>query len=81
MKSFIETQFGCCPLVWMIYGKVLNWKINHLHERSLRIVYKDSISSVQVLLQKDHSFTMHHRNIESLAIELYKTKENLSNVK
>ena len=79
MKSFIEAQFGYCPLVWMFHGRVLNRKINHLYERSLRIVYKDSISSFHELLSKDHFFTIHHRNIQSLAIELYKIKENLSN--
>ena len=79
MKSFIEAQFGYCPLVWMFHGRVLNRKINHLHERSLRIVYKDSISSFHELLQKDHSFTIHLTNIQSLDIELYKIKENLSN--
>ena len=31
------------------------------------------------MLQKDHSLTIHHRNIQRLAIELYKIKENLSN--
>ena len=74
MKSFIEVHFGYCPLVWMFHGRVLNRKINHLHERSLRIVYKDSISSFHELLQKDHSFTIHHRKIQSLANELYKIK-------
>ena len=74
MKSFIEPQFGYCPLVWMFHGRVRNRKINHLHECSLWIVYKDSISSFQELLQKDHSFTIHQRNIQNQAIELYKIK-------
>ena len=78
MISFIEAQFGDCTLVWMFHGTVLNRKINHLHERSLRIVYKDSIISFHELLQKDHYLTTHHRNIQSLAIKLYKIKENLS---
>ena len=79
IKSLIEAQFGYCPLVWMFHGRILNRKINHLYECSLRIAYKDSISLFHGLLQKDHSFTIHHRNIESLAIKLYQKKENLSN--
>ena len=79
MKSFIETHFGYYPFVWIFDGRVLNSKINHLHESSLRIVYRDSIISFQKLLKKDHCFTIHHRNIQILAIELYKIKENLSN--
>ena len=79
MKYFTETQFGYCQLVWMFHDWVLNRKTNHLHERSLQIVYRDSISSFQVLLQKDRSFTIHHRNIQSLATELTKIEENPSN--
>ena len=79
MKSFIEAQFRHCPLLWMFRGRVLNRKSNHLHECSLRIVYEDSISLFHELLQKDNSFTIHHRNIESLRIEIYKIKQNLSN--
>ena len=56
-----------------------NNKINHLYERSLRIVYKDNISSFEDLLKRDKSFTIHQRNIQSLAIELFKVKGNLSN--
>ena len=78
MKFFIENQFVCCPLVWMFHGRVLNRKINHLQGRPLKIVYKDSISSFHELPQKDHSFTIHDRNIESLTIELSKIKENFS---
>ena len=74
MKSFIEGQFGYCLLVWMFHGRVLNRKIDHLHECLLRVVYRDSISSFPELLQKDHSFTIHHRNVQSLAIDLCKIK-------
>ena len=77
MKAFIEPQLGCCPLIWMFHSRGVNNKINHLHERSLRIVYKDNISSFEDLLKKDRSFTIHQMNIQSLATELFKVKGNL----
>ena len=42
-------------------------------------VYKDNISSFEELLKKDQSICIHHINIQSLAIELFKVKNNLSN--
>ena len=79
MKSFIEAQFGYCPLIWMFCGRTANNKINHIHERSLRIVYNDYITSFKDLLRREKTFTIHHRNIQSLAIELFKIKNNISN--
>ena len=79
MKSFVEAQFGYCPLVWMFHGREINRKINHIHERSLRIVYRDYNSSFKDLLQKDNSICIHHRNIQSLTVELFKVKVNLFN--
>ena len=64
----------------MFYSRRVNDKINHLHELSLLIVYKDNYSSYVDLLAKDKSFTIHQRNVRSLAIELLKVKRNLSNV-
>ena len=70
MKSYIESQFGYCLLVWMFHDRLWNRSINHL----LQIVYSDSISSFH------ESFSIiHHRNIQSLANELYQIKGNLSN--
>ena len=45
MQTFILSQFGYCPLVWMFHGRQLNNHINKIHERSLRLVYQDRISS------------------------------------
>ena len=78
MKSFILSQFGYCPLVWMFHSRKLNNRINSIHERALRIVYKDTKSSFAELLTKDESFTIHERNIQTLGIELYKVVYGLS---
>ena len=45
LKTFIESQFGYCLLIWMFHSRIVNNKINHLHERLLRIVYKDNYNS------------------------------------
>ena len=78
MYSFISSHFGYCPLVWMFHSRILNNKINRIHERALRIVYKDNVSSFEDLLLIDNSFTVHERNIQTLAIELYKVVNRLS---
>ena len=72
MKSFITSQFGYCPLVWMMHSRILNNRINKIHERALRIVYDDINSSFEELLRRDDSVTIHTRNIQSLATELFK---------
>ena len=77
MKSFIESQFGYCLLIWMFHSRGLNDKINHIHERALRITY-DKLSSYRELLTKDRSVTIHHRNIRALAIEIYKVMQGIS---
>ena len=79
MKTFIESQFKYCPLLWMFHSKTLDDRINKLHERALRVVYKDDSNlTFEELLEKDNSFTTHHRNLQHLAILMYKVKNNLA---
>ena len=78
LKAFIESQFSHCPLVWMFCTRKMNRKINHVHERALRLVYNDYQSNFEELLTRDKSVSIHHRNIQQVAIELYKVKNDLS---
>ena len=78
MKAFINSQFGYCPLVWMFHNRKMNHRINKIHERSLRIVFNDNSSTFRELLDKDNSVTIHERNIQTLAIELYKVINGFS---
>ena len=78
MKTFITSQFNYAPLTWMFHSRTLNNKINKLHERALRLVYNDENLTFQELLGLDNSITIHHRNLQKLAIEMFKIKNNLS---
>ena len=62
----------------MFHSRKLNTRINNIHERTLRIVYNDYSTSLNELLIKDNSVTIHIRNIQTLAIEMYKAANNLS---
>ena len=76
MKSFIMSQFGYCPLIWMNH----NWNLNNnnrIHERALRIVYIDKKSTLRELLEKDNCVIIHMKNLQILT-NMYKMWNNCS---
>ena len=78
MNSFFISQFNYCPLVWMCHSRLMNNKINRLHEKCLRIVYSDKTSSFEEFLEKEGSVTIHTRNLQVLPTEMFKVYRNLS---
>ena len=62
----------------MFSSRKMNRKINHIHERALRVVYNDYISTFDELLIKDKTVSIHHRNLRQLAIEMYKVNKGTS---
>ena len=64
----------------MFFSRSSNNKINKLHERALRIVYDDYNSKFEELLTKDGPFTIHHKNIQTLEKEMFKTHHGFSQV-
>ena len=73
VNAFFTSHFNYCPLNWMFHSRKLNNKINRLHERCLRLIYSDRGSSYEELLDKDNSVPIHQKNLQKLAIEMFKT--------
>ena len=62
----------------MTHSRMFNNKINHIHERALRIVYNDFSTPFEELLAKDKSVTIHNQNLQQLEIEIFKLKMGIS---
>ena len=75
MNVYFMSQFGYCPLVWMNHSRTLNTRINGLHKRALNLVYNDFSSSFSELLEKEKFVPIHHRNLQTLAYEIFKVKK------
>ena len=71
---FFNAQFNYCQLIWMLQSRQNSNKIKHLHERCLRFINNDKLSSYEELLEKNGSFSNHLKNIQSFAIEMLQTK-------
>ena len=78
LKTFSISQFNYCPLTWICHSHAKNNKINRLHERCLRIIYNDKVSTFEQLLEKDNSGSMHTRNLRFLAVEMFKVVKGLA---
>ena len=74
MNDFINSQFGYCPLIWICHSRTTHSMLNKIHERALRIVYRDNSSSFAQLLK------ISDRNLQVLATEIYKAINNLSSL-
>ena len=62
----------------MFHSRIINNKINCLHERCLSLLYRDKLSSFGKLLEQDKSVTIHTRNLQMLATEMFKVYQNIS---
>ena len=49
-----------------------------LHERSCRLIYNDKRSSFEDLLEKDISVSIHQKNLQALAIEMFQVHTKTS---
>ena len=76
MNAFVVSQFSYCPFVWMFHDRSVNNKKKGIHERALRNAYKDNCSNFKELLIKANTVSIHHKNLQLLATEIFKTEKN-----
>ena len=77
-NALMLSQFSYCPLIWMFFSRQKSNMIYKIHERALRIVLNDHISDFETMLPNINDITIHHRNIQTLMIELFKIKHDLA---
>ena len=75
LNSIIKSQFSYCPLIWMFCSHNL---INRIHERALRLIHNDHVSTFQDILEITKEKTIHQNNLECLAKEIFKFFNGLS---
>ena len=60
----------------MFHSHNLSNKINRIHEGALPLVYQSNLSFSE-LLDLDNSVTVHRKNLQALATEIYKVKNGI----
>ena len=78
LESFFMANFNNCPLVWMFCSKKLKTKLELLQKRALRFLHNDYESDYEHLLAISKKPTMEVKNFRTLAIEIFKTINDLN---
>ena len=77
INSFISDNFSYCPLVWHFCSKNSLSNIESILNRALRLLLNDYESDYKTLVKKCDKCTVEVRTLETLALETFKTLNNL----
>ena len=78
IESFVLANFNYCPLVWHFCLSESMKKLERIQERSFRLLLNDYESSYQEILEKIGKTTLQIRRIKLLAIEIFKTINDIN---
>ena len=62
----------------MFCFRTSNNMINKIHNQALRLTLNDHTSDSDTLLQNNNDNCNHHRNIQTLMVEIYEIRNNLN---
>ena len=78
IESFVYANFNYCPLVWHFCNPQSIRNMEKIQERALRLIYDDNESSYEHILTVANKPNLELRRIRLLAIEIFKTLNNLN---
>ena len=78
MKAFITSWFNYCPLIWIFHSRQSSNQIKKINEKALTLVHTDNILTFNELLELYNSVTTNQLNLQILATEIVKVKNNLT---
>ena len=76
--AYIMSCFRYCPLVWMFCSKGYSKKLEKINVRALRAVKSDFETPSVNMLIKHNSKSVHRVNLQMLAIEVFKSLNDLN---
>ena len=78
LNSFVLSNFYYCLLVWHFCSSKSLKKIEKIQERTLRILYNDSTSDYNQLLNKSSKASMEVKRLRNFFLEIFKTLNHLN---
>ena len=80
INTFVHSNFNYCCLIWHFSSKKSQNKVEKIHERSLKFLSNDYLSSYAELLEKSTSVSMETKRLRTMVYEIFKTLNNLNPV-
>ena len=71
-NNFISSHFSYCPTVWFFTTRASIQKVEHIQERALRFVLRDSSSEYNTLLYKANVDSFRLNSLKKMVIEIFK---------
>ena len=78
INSFVLSNFNYCPFVSHFCSSKSSRKNDKIQERALRILYNDSTSDYNQLLNKSSKASMEVKCLRNLVLEIFKTLNHLN---
>ena len=77
-SAFINSQFNYCSIIWMFCSKKSKQRIESIHKRTLRIVFREYDKTYEELLNDHDIKSIHQNHLKFILAEVFKSLNNLN---